>query len=76
MNHFLENSVFTRNQHFYRNGIRFAQVKLTKLHLVRTIMNKLNDKENAVLLNLASHKLVAWTFLKLSVAYKYIGLFV
>ena len=32
--------------------------------------------ESAVLLNLLSHKFVAWSFIKISTAYKYVGFFV
>jgi len=32
--------------------------------------------ESAVLLNLVNHKIVAWTFIKLSAVYKYVGLLV
>lgn len=31
---------------------------------------------NEVILNLVSHKLVTWTFVKLCTAYKYVGLLV
>ena len=45
----------------------------------RPVEKKMNNQkilQSEVLLNLVSHKFVAWTFIKISTAYKYIGLFV
>jgi len=38
------------------------------------MLRKLNIMENKVLLNLVNHKAVVWTFRKLCVSYKYVGL--
>ena len=40
------------------------------------MMNDPKIIESAFLLNLLSHKFVAWTFIKISAAYKYVGFFV
>ncbi len=42
----------------------------------RLAMNNSKILQNDVLLNLVSHKVVAWTFIKLFSACKYAGLFV
>ena len=39
-------------------------------------MNDPKIIESAVLLNLFGHRFVAWTFIRLSAAYKYVGFFV
>ena len=39
-------------------------------------MGSLNFLENKTLLNLVSHNLVAWTFVKIFTAYKYVGLLI
>jgi len=59
------------------NGTRIAKVKLAEVlrQEVKT-MSESKIIESAVLLNLLSHKFVAWTFIKLSAAYQYVGLFV
>ncbi len=42
----------------------------------KVMMNNPKILESEVLLNLVSHKFVAWTFIKIFTAYKYVGLFV
>jgi len=56
----------------------FKLPKGNRLRLLPEIdkMNTLKITESAVLLNLASHKIVAWSFIKLSVVYQYVGLLV
>lgn len=40
------------------------------------MINNSKILESEVLLNLVSHKFVAWTFIKLFTAYKYVGLLI
>jgi len=39
-------------------------------------MNAQKEKGNEVLLGLVSNDFVAWTFIKLCAAYKYVGVFI
>lgn len=50
--------------------------KRLKIIPERNVMNKRSILERKILLNLASHHLVSWTFVKLSSVYKYVRLFV
>jgi hypothetical protein len=61
--------------------LEFDGTRIAKVNSVEVLkgVKKMNDPkiiESAVLLNLLSHKFVAWTFIKLSTAYKYVGFFV
>jgi len=58
------------------DGTRIAKVKSAEFLKGERTMNDPKIIESAVLLNLLSHKFVAWTFIKLSAAYKYVGFFV
>jgi hypothetical protein len=57
-------------------GIRIAKVKAAEFLRGVKAMNEPKIMKSAVLLNLLSHNFVAWTFIKLSAAYKYVGFFV
>ncbi len=54
-----------------------------RLHYMKTYfwgeiekMRTTKNSGNEVILNLVSHKLVTWTFVKLCMAYRYVGLLV
>jgi len=74
---FHKNLNFPDKNSFQPNGTRIAKVKLPDTPKKKAkATGKLKIMESTILLNLISHPTVTWTFIKLGVVYKYIGLLV
>ena len=56
------------------DGIGIACEKAENNRLVKKMLSKSKKIGIEVLLNLVSHRTVAWSFIKLCASYKYVGL--